>query len=192
MSHRFLLPALLLALGASAAQAATANPVDEIRRNDAALQSLLRSSGRYSAAQQDSLKHLINGMFSFRELGKRALGSNWDTLSKPKQDSFVAVFQRMVETSSLKRLENYRADSTVYGPVTGTGARTQVTAMVYNHGKGSAVTYKLFQENGVWKAWDLVLGQASTLQAYRKQFDLILRKSGYNGLMTQLRKNAGG
>jgi phospholipid transport system substrate-binding protein len=192
---------LLLALCALplVAQAATtkpvatkaADPVAEIRKNDQQLQTTLRSNKTYTAAQQDSLKKLINGMFSFSELGKRALGKHWTTLKKPQQDSFVAVFRRLVENTSVKRLENYKADSTVYSAATGTGDKTQVVATVYNRGKGSKVIYKLFPVDGTWRAWDLVLDGSSTLQSYRTQFNSLIAKEGFDGLMARLRKSAG-
>jgi len=127
------------------AQAAT-DPVDAIRRHDQDLQSLLKRYQPANAAQRDTLKHMINEMFSFPELGKRSLGKTWGTLGKADQDSFLVVFKKAVESSSMKRLENYRADSTKYAASVGEGDRTSVTATVYRNGKSSKVVYKLFQQ----------------------------------------------
>lgn len=185
-----LIATLLLATSVFAAQPKT-DPVADIRRHDEELQAMLKRYSPSNKVQQDSLKKMINGMFSFPELGKRALGKNWATLKKPQQDSFVAVFRRMVENTSIKRLENYRADSTKYAPVTGSGDKTVVTATVFNKGKSSKVVYKLFQDGSNWKAWDLVLDKVSSLQSYRDQFSSIIAKEGFDGLMARLRKNAG-
>jgi hypothetical protein len=105
------------------AQAAT-DPVDAIRRHDQDLQTLLKRYQPANAAQRDTLKHMINEMFSFPELGKRSLGKTWGTLGKADQDSFLVVFKKAVESSSMKRLENYRADSTRYAASVGEGDRT--------------------------------------------------------------------
>jgi len=190
MSVKKSLLVLLVATGAVFAQS-KANPVEEVRRHDQDLQSMLKRYKSTDKAQQDSLKTLINSMFSFPELGKRALGKTWATLKKPDQDSFVAVFRKMVENSSIKRLESYRADSTQYSAASGTGDKTVVTATVFNRGKSSKVVYKLFLEGSDWKAWDLVLDEVSSLRSYRDQFSSIVGKEGFDGLMKRLRKNSG-
>jgi phospholipid transport system substrate-binding protein len=190
MSVKKSLLALLISTGVVFAQT-KANPVEEVRRHDQELQAMLKRYKSTDKSQQDTLKTLINGMFSFPELGKRALGKTWATLKKPEQDSFVAVFRRMVENSSIKRLESYRADSTQYSAATGTGDKTVVAASVFNHGKSSKVVYKLFPEGNSWKAWDLVLDDVSSLRSYRDQFSSIVGKEGFEGLMKRLRKNSG-
>jgi phospholipid transport system substrate-binding protein len=182
---------VLLVVAASGFAQTKSDPVEEVRRHDQELQAMLKRYKPANLAQHDTLKTLINGMFSFPELGKRALGKTWATLKKPEQDSFVAVFRRMVENSSIKRLESYRADSTKYSAATGTGDKTVVTALVFNRGKSSKVVYKLFPEGESWKAWDLVLDDVSSLRSYRDQFSSILNKEGFDGLMKRLRKNAG-
>jgi phospholipid transport system substrate-binding protein len=190
MSVKKALLVLLVLTGAVFAQSKP-DPVDDVRRHDQELQAMLKRYKSTDKAQQDTLKSLINGMFSFQELGKRALGKTWATLKKPDQDSFVAVFRKMVENSSIKRLESYRADSTQYSVATGTGDKTVVTAMVFNRGKSSKVVYKLFLEGTNWKAWDLILDDVSSLRSYRDQFSSIVGKEGFEGLMKRLRKNSG-
>jgi len=183
--------AVSLVFAASVFASPKADPVTEVRRHDEELQAMLKRYNSADKSQQDSLKKLINGMFSFNELGKRALGKTWATLKKPQQDSFVVVFRRMVENTSIKRLESYRADSTKYSPVVGSGDKTVVTAMVFNKGKSSKVVYKLFPEGNTWKAWDLVLDEVSSLRSYKDQFTTIVGKEGFDGLMKRLRKNTG-
>jgi len=167
------------------------DPVEAIRRHDQELQSLLKRSQPATAAQRDTLKRMINEMFSFPELGKRALGKTWTTLKKPDQDTFVAVFKKAVESSSIKRLENYRADSTKYSVNAGTGDKTVVTAIVWRGGKSSKVVYKLFLQNGTWQAWDLVLDEVSSLRTYKDQFSSIIAKDGFAGVVSRLRAKTG-
>jgi phospholipid transport system substrate-binding protein len=182
---------ILISLLAVGTTFASNDPVAEIQKKDGALQDYLaKNKGTLTKVQQDSLKYLINGIFEFSELGKRSLGKNWETLSKPQQDSFIAVFKRMVENTSIKRLENYRSDSARYTLV-GTGEKTIVKGVVWSKGKSSKVEYKLLQVNGRWRAWDLVLNDLSTLKNYREQFQSIIAKEKFEGLMKRLRKNAG-
>jgi len=183
-----------LALLASApmfAATKTSDPVEAIRRHDQDLQSFLKRYQPTNPAQRDTLKHIINEMFSFPELGKRALGKTWATLKKPEQDTFVAVFKKAVESSSIKRLENYRADSTTYAATSGSSDKTVVTATVYRKGKSSKVIYKLFQQNGSWLAWDLILDDVSSLRTYKDQFSTIIAKDGFPSVISRLRAKTG-
>lgn len=183
-----ILTSFLLATATFAAN----DPVAEVQKKDIALKAYLQKTkgATLTKVQQDSLKQLINGIFDFSELGKRSLGKNWAELNKTQQDSFIAVFKRMVENTSIKRLENYRSDSARY-TVKGSGEKTVVQGKIWNKGKSSKVEYKLFEVKGTWKAWDFVLDDLSTLKNYREQFATYYAKEGYEGLMKRLRKNAG-
>jgi phospholipid transport system substrate-binding protein len=178
--------------GAPMSARAATDPVDAIRRHDQDLQSLLKRYQPSNPAQRDTLKHMINEMFSFPELGRRSLGKTWATLKKSDQDTFLVVFRKAVESSSMKRLENYRADSTNYAASAGEGDKTTVTATVYRNGKSSRVVYKLFQQKGAWQAWDLILDDVSTLHTYKDQFTTILAKEGFAGVLSRLRTKSAG
>jgi phospholipid transport system substrate-binding protein len=184
---------ILTALAAAPlfAEAKISDPVEAIRRHDQDLQSLLKRYQSSNTAQRDTLKHLINEMFSFPELGKRALGKTWATLKKADQDTFVSVFKKAVESSSIKRLENYRADSTKYSATIGNADKTVVIATVYRGGKPSKVIYKLFQQNGSWQAWDLILDDVSSLRTYKDQFSTIIAKDGFPSVISRLRAKTG-
>ena len=178
--------------GAPMSARAATDPVEAIRRHDQDLQSLLKRYQPSIPAQRDTLKHMINEIFSFPELGKRSLGKTWATLKKSDQDTFLVVFRKAVESSSMKRLENYRADSTKYAASVGEGDRTAVTATVYRNGKSSKVVYKLFQQKGSWQAWDLILDDVSTLHTYKDQFATIIAKEGFAGVLSRLRTKSAG
>jgi len=176
---------------ASLCLAASSDPVDAVRRHDRELQSLLKRYQPSNTAQRDTLKRMINGMFSFPELGKRALGKTWAAQKKADQDTFLVVFKKAVEASSLKRLESYRADSTTYASGTGTGDKTTVTATIWRNGKSSKAIYKLFPQGGNWLAWDLVLDDVSSLHTYKDQFTTIIAKEGFPGVISRLRTKSG-
>ena len=127
---RALLLSSFLLVGAALTHA-SGDPVAEVQKKDNALKAYLqKTKGQtLTKVQQDSLKQLINGIFDFSELGKRSLGKNWGDLNEAQQKDFIAVFKRMVENTSIKRLENYRSDSARY-TVTGSGEKTIVKRRV--------------------------------------------------------------
>src|SRR6187402_49513 len=63
----------------------------------------------------DRIKFLINDIFDFEELGRRALGAEtWKSATPDQQKRFVKAFREMVENASVKKLEVYQSDSSAY------------------------------------------------------------------------------
>lgn len=190
LASLFALPALLAFAGvATSAFAAPADPVAKIREQDTELQKLLRDKN--VSQQTTRVKALINGIFDFEELGRRALGTaSWNKMSPTQKTRFVKAFKSMVENSSVKRLEAYSSDSTRYAPATVNGERATVKASVYSKGSASLVEYKLFVKDGEWRAWDLVIDDLSTAGNYGDQFRKILQKNTLDNLIERLEKRA--
>lgn len=190
-SLRLAVPALCLGLGLAVLPAAAApvDPVSKLRTQDAELQKLLRDKN--VSQQTTRVKTLINGIFDFEELGRRALGTaNWNKMTPDQKTRFVKAFKAMVENSSVKRLEAYTSDSTRYEPAAINGERATVRATVYSKGADSHVEYKLLLKNGEWRAWDLVIDDLSTAGNYGDQFRKILQKNDFNNLIERLEKRA--
>jgi len=165
--------------------AAVSDPVEVIRTKDSELQRLLRDKEK----KTDRIKTLINGIFDFEELGRRALGpAQWGKMSAAQQAHFVKAFREMVENSSVKKLEAYVSDSTRYDKPEGGEGKTNVTAHVFSKGAESIVTYKLLLKQGIWKAWDLVIDDLSTAGNYGDQFRKILEKNTVDDLIAKLEK----
>jgi phospholipid transport system substrate-binding protein len=186
--------ASIVSAAGTAAAGSAGDPVAVIKKKDAELQKMLRDPNK----KTDRIKVLINGIFDFQELGRRALGPDtWKTMTPDQQKRFVTAFKNMVENASVKKLEAYQSDSTSYeapeiedgaGP---SGRTASVTSHVWNKGSESIVTYKLQVEGDTaWKAWDLIIDDLSTARNYGEQFHKILQTSNIDGLIAKLEKKA--
>jgi phospholipid transport system substrate-binding protein len=188
--------AVILAAGAMAFAANPGDPVAVIKKKDAELQKMLRdkdavSGGKADPKKTERLKALINGIFDFEELGKRALGPDtWKTMTPDQQKRFVKAFKDMVENASVKKLEVYQSDSSTYEQPQITDGKASVTAHVWSKGTESVVTYKLLSRDTTWKAWDLIIDDLSTARNYGEQFKKILQTSNVDGLIAKLEKKA--
>ena len=181
---------VLLTLASVLAFAAD-DPVSAIKKKDAELQTLLKKSSR-NAKETERVKSLLNDSFDFALLAKKSLSKgDWDKQDAASQEKFVAEFQRMVRNSSAKRLELYRADSTVYEPAKMKGTdEARVVAHLWNKGKESVLEYKMSLVNGNWKAWDLVIDDLSTARNYKEQFGQILKTKSFAELIDIITKKA--
>ena len=181
---------VLLTLASVLAFAAD-DPVSAIKKKDAELQTLLKKSSR-NAKEMERVKSLLNDSFDFALLAKKSLSKgDWDKQDAASQEKFVAEFQRMVRNSSAKRLELYRADSTVYEPAKMKGTdEARVVAHLWNKGKESVLEYKMSLVNVNWKAWDLVIDDLSTARNYKEQFGQILKTKSFAELIDIITKKA--
>lgn len=179
---------LSVLLGAALASAAVPNPVEVIRAKDVELQKLLREKG--PAQKLDRIKALINGIFDFEELGRRALGTTWGKMTATQQSRFAKAFKTWVENSSVKKLDAYVSDSTRYDAPEIRDGKATVTAHVFSKGTESVVVYKLTLNQGAWKAWDLVIDDLSTAGNYGDQFREILKKNTMDALIAKLEAKA--
>jgi phospholipid transport system substrate-binding protein len=174
-------------------------PVLLLKEANQELQILLRetdSSGVESEediGRREKIKNLINGIFDFEELGRKALGKKvYSELSAEKQQEFVQSFRNMVEVSSLKNLDVYKSDSILYEEpkYTRQGAKAKVEARSYFKGQETILVYKMLQVDGEWKTWDLVTDDLSTYRNYREQFRSILKKKSVDDLIQILKDKA--
>lgn len=181
---------VMLACAAVVAFAAD-DPVTVIKKKDAELQALLKKSNR-SAKETERVKSLLNDSFDFALLAKKSLSTkDWDAQDEASRNKFVSEFQRMVRNSSAKRLELYRADSTIYEPAKMKGTNeARVTAHLWNKGKESVLEYKMSLVDGTWKAWDLVIDDLSTARNYKDQFSQILKTKSFAELIDIISKKA--
>lgn len=171
---------------------AAEDPVAAIKKKDVELQALLKKSSR-SAKETERVKALLNDSFDFELLAKKSLSKgDWEKQDAASQEKFVAEFQRMVRNSSAKRLELYRADSTIYesAKMKKNGEEASVVAHLWNKGKESVLEYKMSQVNGNWKAWDLVIDDLSTARNYKDQFGQILKTKSFAELIDVISKKA--
>ena len=181
---------VLLSLASVLAFAAD-DPVNAVKKKDAELQALLKKSSR-NAKETERVKSLLNDSFDFALLAKKSLSKgDWEKQDAASQEKFVAEFQRMVRNSSAKRLELYRADSTIYEPAKMKGTdEARVVAHLWNKGKESVLEYKMSLVNGNWKAWDLVIDDLSTARNYKEQFGQILKTKSFAELIDIISKKA--
>ena len=144
------------------------------------------------AKETERVKSLLNDSFDFGLLAKKSISaSDWKAQDAATQEKFTTEFQRMVRNSSAKRLELYRADSTIYEPAKMKGTdEARVTAHLWYKGKESVLEYKMSLVNDNWKAWDLVIDDLSTARNYKDQFSQILKTKSFAELIDVISKKA--
>ncbi len=182
---------MILVVGLSLMAFAAEDPVAAIKKKDGELQALLKKSN-HTAKEKERVKDLLSDSFDFEMLAKKSLSAkDWEAQDAASQEKFVTEFKRMVRNSSAKRLELYRADSTIYEPAKmKKEGEARVVAHLWNKGKEAVLEYKMTQVNGKWMAWDLVIDDLSTARNYKDQFSQILKTKSFADLIDIISKKA--
>lgn len=134
---------------------------------------------------------VINSIFNFSEMGQKALPKTiWDAADPAERAAFVFQFKRMIQASSIRKIEVYQSDSTLYGLSENGDREATVSAVVWYKVRQTKLLYKMMKGNATWMVWDLVINDLSTVRSYREQFKVILDTKSFSDLIGILKKKA--
>jgi len=186
--HLCLLAAILLLLPVTVmAQPSEAGVREMLESRDQDIKSLLGDGDSISADQKEELRSVINGVIDFQSMGSTALGRHWRKLTEEQQAEFIDTFSQIVRSQSLADLDVYRSVVT-YDQISVTGNDAHVTTTVIYKEIPTTVEYELRLVEDRWLATDIILDEVSTVKGYSRSFQSVIRKKGFDVLMTRLRE----
>src|SRR4030095_9822729 len=140
----------------------------------------------------------VRGFLDIDQLGKRAMVDNWQKLSKAQQDEFLGLLRALIEDNYVRGMRanlEYTVDYT--GESTDKDGNVVVTTQVNTKRKGRtvkiAIDYVLKKDGTKLKAWDVKTDGVGLVENYKTQFNKIIEKEGFAGLIAKMKKkqNAG-
>ena len=188
-----LLLAVLTVLGGLVlpAQAQSQNRSEEIREllteRDRQLKDVLGQKESFTEEQRKRITELVNGIIDFRRMAQIALGPHWNDLTPEQRTNFVDVFSQIVRAQSLSDLGVYRSQVT-YEDIEVEGDSAHVVTSTVYQDTPTKVEYIMEHEEDGWQAYDIILDDVSTAQGYARSFQTVIRKRGFDTLMTSLNK----
>jgi phospholipid transport system substrate-binding protein len=189
--------AMLAPAGLQAQSASQARQFLE-RKHDSVM-SVLRQKPSSSAARQkraDRLGQMLDGLLDYEELSRRALDEHWKERSAEERDKFVELLKQLVERSYRKNLEQtldyqvrYQGERTE-----GEGVLVETTARSKSNRRAPPISidYRLKRTGGQWRVFDVITDGVSMVDNYRNQFDRIIEKDGWNGLLERMQSKLEG
>jgi phospholipid transport system substrate-binding protein len=150
---------------------------------------VLRDKSTPLAQRQDKLRQIVAATFDFTEMAKSALGYHWKQLTPAQQQEFTQAFVAFIEDSYLSKINDYSGQQVNFLRVNQDGAQyAQVnTDIVQPKGEPIHVNYRLLQEDGTWKIYDVTVDAISIIANYRNQFNRVMNSKGYNTLIADLK-----
>ena len=168
-------------------------PTDQLRgRVDRVLRLLedphLKSEAR-AGERRASIRAIVAEIFDFRELSQRALGPHWQGRTPSERDEFIQLFANLLERSYIDKIELYSGAERIQYTgemLDGDQVATVRTRIVTKQGTEIPVDYRMRRIGDRWLVYDVAIEGVSLVANYRAQFNRIIQRSSYKGLVEQL------
>jgi len=135
----------------------------------------------------------VRDLLDIDELGKRAMTDQWAKLTPAQQTEFLSTLRALIEDNYIRGLRanlTFTVDYT--GETTDKDGNVVVTTVVNTKRKGRPfkiqIDYVLKKQGDKLKAWDVKTDGVGLVANYKTQFNKIVEKEGFNGLIARMKK----
>lgn len=182
----------IITLSLAGSRAMAAAPIDVAKQVIGRALDILNDPALAGEAQKDRrlqmVKQVVDQHFDYREMAKRSLGATWGRLSGGQRDEFVRLFSELLEASYADKIDKYARRVRVdYTGESLDGEYAEVRTVVVRPNDRIPLTYRLLEEGGTWRVYDVVIEGVSLVSNYRSQFARIISESSYAELVRRLR-----
>ncbi len=179
---------LALHLVVGVAGAAAGPPTEIVKQVIEKALDILKNPAYQGEERRQMVKHIVDPYFDYREMARRSLGPTWGSLSSAQRDEFVHLFADLLEASYSDKIEKYaqRVKIDYTGEIL-EGDYAEVRTVVVRPNDRIPLNYRLLNEDGAWKVYDVVIEGVSLVSNYRSQFRRIIHESSYAELVRRLK-----
>jgi phospholipid transport system substrate-binding protein len=135
----------------------------------------------------------VRDFLDIDELGKRAMADQWAKLTADQQKEFLSTLRALIEDNYIRGLRaNLSYTVTYSGETTDKEGNVVVTTVVNTKRKGRPfkiqIDYVLKKQGDKLKAWDVKTDGVGLVANYKTQFNKIVEKEGFSGLIARMKK----
>lgn len=139
--------------------------------------------------RNQKLWELLEPVFDFELLSKRALGMHWKERTEEERQQFVKLFTDMLKRIYLSKTSSYTGEKFVYIRefIRNNYSKVQ-TNVITKENKKIAVDFNLYKLDNKWKIYDVIIEGVSIVSNYRSQFESILSNSTFKQLLEKMKE----
>jgi phospholipid transport system substrate-binding protein len=196
MAKRFLelllfLSLLLITLGLQPLNA-DSPALEQLRTHISSLQQVLSDPNlagpQHSAHRRKLARVILLQLFAFDEMSSRSLGANARRY-KNRLAEFTPLFVDFLEHAYMGTLEENGDAKILYMREILEGDNSEIeTKTTLRNGDQYRVGYKLYRSPAGWRVYDVSVDGISLVNNYRSQFDRVLSRKSFDGLLQDLRE----
>ena len=171
------------------------DPLDELQRTVLAIEALVRRRVPDWSPEADALKwqvdSILAGVLDYEQIGRSALGTDWDQLTIPQHGAFLRAFSALTNHAFVSALT--RPDVRlrfVSETMIGTKASVMVTGGVSRSTEEAEqqIEYRLARKQGHWLIYDVLVDGAGLVDGYHAQFARLIRRDGPAELIDRMQR----
>ncbi len=174
---------LALPLGATA----QAGPMAQLKKANVKLNRLAKQN-----ASDAQLKRHVNRLISFDEMAQDILRDHWAKLGAAKKTEFTKLLKGLIEKTYIKGIRKNAKYKVDYKGESVRGAKAKVKTVVHTVKRGrprqTEVVYRMQRKGARWTLVDMITDDVSLARNYRKSFNRIIAKDGFDTLLQKMRK----
>lgn len=189
---------LVALLFASVAHAGKDGPGTKAVRtaNDTIAKLLAKDVAAGSAEEKELAAKVTESVRTFLDvdaLGERALADHWSTLSDTQKTEYLSLLRGLIEDNYVKGLRANLEYKVVYKAESKKADGTRVVKTeIKTKRRGRAYTikveYVLELDGKAWRCFDVMTDGVGLVENYRAQFNKIIARDGFDGLIAKMKK----
>lgn len=184
---------VIAALFASVAVAGTAladRPTDAVKSSTDKVLAILNHSGAAKSEQSQLIRTELDKRFDWPVSARGCLGHYWSARTPAEQKEFIGLFSEFLEETYVDKLETYYKDLNTIDykaeKIVDDYASVKVVLKTKD-GIEHPVEYRMQNSSNGWRVYDVIVEGISLVKNYRDQFDAIITKSSYEGLLKDIK-----
>jgi phospholipid transport system substrate-binding protein len=166
------------------------DPLVQLQKSIDEILVILQSEELKTSEKKDERKKLIldvvNRMFDFRAMARSSLGQNWNGLTAEEQDKFVGLFASLIEQRYIGKIDAYNNQEIIYKDQLIRKNKARVYTAIIDKDLEIPIDYSLRKSQGKWLIRDLKIENVSLIANYRRDFNSIMRKEQFAGLVEKI------
>lgn len=191
-----LAPVLAFASVALHAGAANEGPgTRAVRRANQTVSALLHRRAPEGSPKEKKLAAqtaaAVRDFLDVEELGQRALRDHWSALKRGERAQFIRLLKEIVVQSYIRGMRARLDYQVAYTGEKRDGDHIDVSTEIHTtrHGRPHRIRidYLLRHDRRRWRAFDIVTDGVGLVENYRGQFNRIIAREGFHGLLDKMR-----
>lgn len=134
------------------------------------------------------LEEILLPIFDFTEMSRSSLGANWKKATADQQSEFVKLFSSLLSHSYLAKIrKNIENSEVTFLPSIPKEDRIVVRTKIATDDQEIAADYRMYQKDGKWQIYDVLVENVGLVSNYRNEFSSILARQDFPALLDRLR-----
>jgi len=178
----------LCGLEASAAAQAP-GPIAMVRETVAQIFQAVTDRGISSAERQSRMLDAISNHFDFSDTPRSLLGYHWRELSSDERQQLMPALNAFLTSAYARAIKHYVGEGLQILDETSDGHGYSTVRTNFQPGDGDVpvrVDYRLRQESGDWKIYDVAVDNVSISAKYRTELERAISTGGLDGLIRDI------